>query len=1275
MAAGEARRKILVLARRTPGTADRFIISMVYEYWKSLSRRRRQWVAWLGGLFLLYTLVGFLVLPALIRWQALKQLPAVLKREVAVRQVRVNPWTLSLAIRGFSVTEPDGSRFVAWDEFYLNFQLSSLVRWAWTFKEVRLVNPFGEVILFEDGRPNFANLVEGGEAEAVPAESTGGVPRIGVGRLVVTNGVFVFEDRTLRSTFRTEYRPINLTLNAFKTRRDARSPHAFTAESDAGKRIAWSGSMTVQPLRGEGMFEMTKIDLARYHPYLEESIRARLEEAQADVNLDYRFALGTNGTDLVVSNGVIRLANVRFTDPDSEDDPVAVETIGIDQIELDLRARSARVEAIEIGGARIHARRDRDGAMNLVSLFVPLVGAEEESASATSSTEGETEVGAWELDVERLRVRASLTIEDFERATPFRTTLTPIEIGVDGFSTRPDAEGAFRFEIESEAAEKLAGEGVFSVNPPGSSGEVRLADLELARYAAYLEPVFRGRIGGGRVAMGVPYRLEVASGALEGGVSNGVLKVSDLAVSMPDAGDPVIALPLFGVEGVEADLKERRARIGRVHSSEGTIEIRRAKDGRLNLAELVAMASEETNIPSPAKVSSDPAWAVGVDEIRVDGYTIKVRDESVPRPAEFSIDDLALEVRGSSSRLDQPVETALSLRLNQLGGLSVRGSVTPEPAAAALEVTITNLDVSVFGPYVEAYAHLGIGRGFCDLAGEARLRPSDQGPEFEFVGGLKLREFMSTDLTVLEPLVEWDELDVAGIELKSRPPRLAVDEIRWNGLAGHLIIDAEGRLNVAGVMTPPGAPDVGGDPVERPASSGAEEPASVLVGILALEGAAFTFEDRSITPKASVAIQELTGTVRGISSAADSMAEVDLSAKVDGQSPLSIQGRMNPLAQEVFMDMAIVNRDLQLSPFSPYLEKYAGYPLNRGRLNANLRYQVQGEQLSAENEFQIEQLTLGSRNNSPDATSLPVKLGIALLKDREGRIDLKIPVQGRLDDPGFRIGPLIGKVVVNTITKAATSPFSLLGALVGGGEELSYVEFEPGGTNVVEGELEKLEKLARALEQRPALNVDLEGGVNPARDGPFLRLARLREQIRTHRLKELEVRGDSMANAPGFVIDPIDYERLLRIRFHEEFGDDPMVGDDAPAGNGLSGPAAIEPAVEDQIEPKRGWIRRSLAKVGLGRKGGRSSAGAVPRTEEAPAMGAEFDTERMETLLAEQVSVGDEDYLELMSARTQWVRDALTQQGGVAADRLFLVAPKLASPEAAGESRVQLLLN
>ena len=223
----------------------------------------------------------------------------------------------------------------------------------------------------------------------------------------------------------------------------------------------------------------------------------------------------------------------------------------------------------------------------------------------------------------------------------------------------------------------------------------------------------------------------------------------------------------------------------------------------------------------------------------------------------------------------------------------------------------------------------------------------------------------------------------------------------------------------------------------------------------------------------------------------------------------------------MFVDLAITNANTQLTPLTGYLEKYGGYPLKKGRVSTSLRYHIEGKALQAENKIQVDQLTLGARNNSPDATSLPLKLGVALLKDSNGRIELDVPVSGRLDDPEFSLGPIVLKIIVNMIVKAAASPFKLLGALVGGGgDELSFVEFTPGTTNLVEGELDKLGKLTAALAKRPALNLEIEGAIDPESDRDALAKQKLREQLKAKRLQELTAKGRAPESVETFQIEP-----------------------------------------------------------------------------------------------------------------------------------------------------------
>src|SRR5215471_9065033 len=230
------------------------------------SRWYKRMVWGLAG-FIIYVLFGFFAVPPLIKWQMLKQLPSATKRQAAIRQVKFNPLALSLTIRGLELTEPDGRPFASWEELYINFQASSLFRWAWTFKEIRLVRPFGQIIKLPDGHFNFADMFDSTPKSAPAQPQHHSVPRINIFELQVIDGFLAVQDETRHPNFHTDNRPMNLVLHHFTTRPGIDTPYSFEAKGDTGRRVAWAGNFMVQPLRSLGHLELDGIRLSRWQPY------------------------------------------------------------------------------------------------------------------------------------------------------------------------------------------------------------------------------------------------------------------------------------------------------------------------------------------------------------------------------------------------------------------------------------------------------------------------------------------------------------------------------------------------------------------------------------------------------------------------------------------------------------------------------------------------------------------------------------------------------------------------------------------------------------------------------------------------------------------------------------------------------------------------------------------------------------------------------------------------------------------------------------------------
>ena len=275
------------------------------------------------------------------------------------------------------------------------------------------------------------------------------------------------------------------------------------------------------------------------------------------------------------------------------------------------------------------------------------------------------------------------------------------------------------------------------------------------------------------------------------------------------------------------------------------------------------------------------------------------------------------------------------------------------------------------------------------------------------------------------------------------------------------------------------------------------------------------FSDRFVKPNYSANLTELTGKLSAFSSSASgtgttpSMADLELRGRAEGTASLEILGKLNPLAKPLALDITGKVRDLELPPLSPYSVKYSGYGIQRGKLSVDVSYLVQPNgQLTAKNKVILNQLSFGDKVEGSTA-SLPVKLAVALLADRNGVIDIDLPISGSLNDPQFSLGPIIIKVILNVIFKAITAPFSLLASAFGGGggDELSTVAFASGSALLAPEAQAGLDKVAKALLDRPTLRLTVVGtsSVDAERDG--FKRARIDELVRAEKRRSVVKEG------------------------------------------------------------------------------------------------------------------------------------------------------------------------
>jgi hypothetical protein len=336
-----------------------------------------------------------------------------------------------------------------------------------------------------------------------------------------------------------------------------------------------------------------------------------------------------------------------------------------------------------------------------------------------------------------------------------------------------------------------------------------------------------------------------------------------------------------------------------------------------------------------------------------------------------------------------------------------------------------------------------------------------------------------------------------------------------------------------------------------------------------------------------------------------------------------------------------------LTPASPYSGRFAGYRIAEGKLNLDLAYELVGKRLQSKNVITLDRFTFGEKVESPDATHLPVRLGIAILKDRDGKIILDVPVEGSLDDPKFRISKVVWRAIENILVKVATSPFSLLGALFGGGgEELGWQDFTAGSAALTADDTKKLDSLVKGLYARPALGLEISGSIDPGSDGEGLRRAALDKEIRTRMWMTLRKAEQATNSVDQIVLTPDDRARYVDKIYAEAEAAGKITPELIAANTNLAAYAA-QVLPRKVIDSKGATQLMQTEKIAMTNQ---PAAGTAYQTKLIP------PPDPMEAVLLSTITVSQNDLEALAASRAKAVQAYILQSGKVEASRLFLKA-------------------
>ncbi|MBL6752231.1 MAG: DUF748 domain-containing protein [Nevskia sp.] len=1110
------------------------------------SRRVRKWSIAVAAAVALYAAIGFFAVPALARKPAERMLGAALSRPASIGRIRLNPFTLKLQVEAVHLGGRQAREaFVDIGRITVRVSWASLLRLKPVIGEFALDAPRVHVVRSAPQQFNFSDLLAQPARPAAPSGKA--APQFAVYNIRIADGAVDFDDRVLGQQHRLDHLQLGIPFVAnLPSKIDVFVEPQLSATVDGSAFSLGGRTKPFSPTReSEIALKLDKLQLPQLLAYAPTPLPVALGSGwlSADLKLRFRLEQTRQQTQPVVEVG----GSVDAGDIDVKD--------GAGHTLLQTRAVHVAADSVQplrgifhLGELRIDqpvldVQRDAGGVINLARLQPAPAQAAAPAAAGAPPTAPAAPAPAAAAAGPDVVVRhfvldgGTVNVEDYQSGHPATLALEQIQAEVADLSTQGTAPGHYKLQAALKSGGTLGAEGGFNLKAATLDGSAGIHGLELPPLQPFAGGVLAARLASGSFDADTTLALDWSKTPAAVKLAPARLELHRLKLVAAKVKEPLVGLDHGSVDIDEVNLAERRAKVSSVELDGLALHAQRSAGGDIDLASLVRSGAPANKAPrrggakgtaraqrgAPAAAPAPAAaWHYSVGRVALKRSAVSYADAAHPE-AKLKLTALDLKIQDIGDDLRKPWRLTTSAAVNGRGRFAASGTVAPSPLRVRLHFNARQIDVAPFQSYVSSQLNASVATAWLGVSGDLDLAQGRAGLAGRFKGDAGLSRVSLIDKISADTFATWGTLNVAQIDAAFGGAQTSLDvgSVNLTDFYARVLLDSKGQLNLGHLVKHANAPEQSltrsaAAPAPPPASAPAASPAPaapaaaplhVRIGAINLHNGGVNYTDNFIKPNFSANLARIEGQIGTIGTDTAAPAPLQVRAQLESSGPVAIDGSINPLAKPAFLDLTASARGVTLTNFSPYSEKYAGYRILKGTLSVDLHYKLDHDALNANNHLFIDQFTFGDRVDSPSATSLPVRLAISLLKDSHGQIDVNLPVSGSLSDPQFSVGGLVWRAVLNLLEKAITSPFSLLASAFGGSEELGYVAYAPGSAVIGADQAAKLETLRKALADRPGVNLDVAGRIDPSADRAGLKQLSVERQVKQQKFDDLADKG------------------------------------------------------------------------------------------------------------------------------------------------------------------------
>jgi hypothetical protein len=993
----------------------------------------------------LYTLVGFFLVPYLVKTKGVELVNEQINGTVSIESVNFNPYSFIVQLGRVELKSLDNKSVVSFEKLNLNLQVLSLLNNTVHVTTVELVKPYVNVVYSKDKKINLLSIVK---PSSTPDENktASKPPRFILDALLVREGVIKYDDYTKPTPYTAALNSLELSIKNIDT--DKNSTKSATSilqfDLDGGGSVEIKNSMkSISPFIVDGTLDLKSIALYSQYKYIKDMLNLELADGKLDAHAQYHIDLD-DLKNINVEKTSLAISNLRIKPKNKPLDILNIAIIRLDNINAKPMIQEASVGSFGISGVDLKVGRVAQNRVDWQD-YIKINSANEKVKSADKNESKAWKFALKEFDLKNL----AITMNDMTIVPSLVTKLENTSLHVSDLSLNKNSLMHYNFSTLINHETAVGANGALSLKPLKQEGELSITNLGFNLLNPYI----------GKLTA------------------------------------PITA------------------------------------DGALNL-HVKETFSKEDQVKFLVKSFDLNSSAIGL------------KDDSIKPAQKIELTNLALHVSDLASNPKSWFNYKLKTNVNGNALLDTNGKLLRQPLKQEGNVLIDNFDLSFLNPYIKPYTYLNIKNGMLSLSGKESFdSTATKSPKLIMNGKFGLNKVVLKDERKKEVLASLSKLDF-GYTFDYAPNRLYIDKVLIDSLYSNVIIDQNKTLNFAKLMKQNSAKTTTKTTIKTTKQEAKKsDPFALKVAAVILKNSSTDFADQSLLYRFKTHIHDLNGKIYSISSQMDETSTVDLDGIVDQYGSAKIKGSLNAANPKKYTDINLKFSNLALNNLTAYSATFAGYKINSGKLFLKLGYKIDDSKLDATNNVVIKQIKLGDTVKDSKVTVWPLRFAVALLEDSDGVIDIDLPIKGDLDNPDFKYGAVVWKVLGNIVTKAVTAPFKLLGSMLGfDGEALQSIDFEAGKTLLLPPEVEKLDNLTKAMQKRMKLVLNVGATYDVETDKKALQRQKLIELIvkKSGATNEIERRNAINAEMlEGIFLKNSSSENLDKIKedFRAEYKD------------------------------------------------------------------------------------------------------------------------------------------